>query len=97
MGKRIITGATGAITSAPDDLGNTCFQSTVTGTGAVSASVRVDVSNDGVGWMQAGTRNPSGTTTAADGCVIGAGWDMVRVAVVSVSGTAAAVDVTAGA
>jgi hypothetical protein len=68
----------------------TC-QATVTGTGAVTASVNIEVSNDNVGWILAGTIALSGTTTATDGFTIQATWLNIRANVTALSGTGAAV------
>jgi len=70
----------------------TC-QATVSGTGAVTASVNIEVSNDNVGWILAGTIALSGTTTATDGFTIQATWLNIRANVTALTGTGAAVTV----
>ena len=72
------------------------FQAVVTGTGAVSATVQIQVSNDNVNWLLAGTCSPSGTTSAIDGFVSTAPWVYVRSNVTAISGTSAQVVVTLG-
>ncbi len=57
---------------------NRTFEATVTGTGAVSATVVVEGSDDGVGWVTLGTLTLSGTTSASDGFAILAPWSEVR-------------------
>ncbi len=90
----LISGATAA--GAGQDYGiagfsSKTFQATVSGAGAVAATVRVEVSNDEVNWTPAGTISLSGTTIATDGFVSDASWKFVRGNVLSISGTGAAV------
>ena len=70
-------------------------QATVTGTGAVTATVKIEVSNDNAGWITAGTITLSGTTTATDGFAIQSPWLYVRANVTALTGTNAAVTVEA--
>ena len=75
------------------------FQATVTGTGAVTATVDIEVSNDGTNWLDtvAGTITLSGTTTHSDGfTTTSAPWKYVRANVTAISGTGASVDVVMG-
>ena len=88
------TGAGAAKTFSHSIPYKTC-QATVTGTGSVSATVNIEVSNDGIGWILAGTITLSGTTTATDGFVIQAPWLNIRANVTAVSGTGAAVTAVA--
>lgn len=74
-------------------ISNRTAQATVSGTGAVTATVNIEVSNDGAGWIVAGTITLSGTTTATDGFVIQAPWLYSRGNVTAISGTGAAVTV----
>lgn len=75
------------------------FQATVAGTGAVTATVRIQVSNDKTTWIDS-TTSPhialSGTTTATDGFRMDAKWAYVRAFLDAISGTGAAVTVTMG-
>lgn len=89
------TTKTGDATGWPGDAAS--FQATVAGTGAVTATVAIDVSNDGKGWLTLGTITLSGTTLATDGFVANARWRLARARVTAISGTDAAVDVTMGA
>lgn len=66
-------------------------QATVSGTGAVTATVVIEVSNDGTNWITAGTITLSGTTSATDGFAINAPWLNIRGNVTAISGTGAAV------
>lgn len=66
------------------------FQATVSGTGAVSATVVVQVSNDNSNFLDLGTITLSGTTSASDGFVSEAPWVFVRGKVTAISGTGAA-------
>lgn len=70
-----------------------CYQATVVGTGAVSATVLIEVSIDGVSWMTLATITLSGTTSHSDGFVAAGGWPNVRARVSAISGTSAAVTV----
>lgn len=75
------------------------FQATVVGTGAVTASVDIEVSNDGTYWVDtvAGTISLSGTTSHSDGfTTTEAPWKYVRANVTAISGTGATVNVTMG-
>ena len=71
------------------------FQAAVAGTGAVTATVAIEVSNDPVnlGWITLGTINLSGTNTATDGFAVLAPWAYARANVTERSGTNAAVSV----
>jgi hypothetical protein len=75
------------------------FQATVTGTGAVTATVRIQVSNDKTTWIDS-TTTPhvalSGTTTATDGYNMNAKWAYVRAVLDAISGTGATVSVFMG-
>lgn len=72
------------------------FMATVVGTGAVSATVIVEVSNTGTYWITLGTITLSGTTSATDGFVGDDTWQFVRGRVSAISGTGAAVTLTMG-
>ncbi len=73
---------------ARDDF-NSAFSATVTGTGAVSATVDIQVSNDGVNPIDKSplTITLSGTTLDTDGDVISASWPWVRANVTALVGT----------
>lgn len=107
--KQIITNITGAgITTAAPTNGaafkmegydiNRTFQATVAGTGAVTATVVFQVSNDQVGWLDdaSSTVTLSGTTTASGGFTSNAAWAYVRARVTAISGTGATVTCTVG-
>lgn len=88
--------ATGAgSTAGPASSGEKSFQAVVSGTGAVSATVEIQVSNDvsTLGWVVLGTITLSGTTTATDGFVSEGAWKYYRVNVSAISGTNATVTV----
>jgi hypothetical protein len=74
---------------------DTTFQATVTGTGAVTASVFIEFSNDGVGWLAGPTIVLSGTTMNSDGFTSHAAWLLVRASVTDMS-PGASVTVTMG-
>lgn len=74
------------------------YQATVVGTGAVTATVVIDCSNDGTYWCSTplGTITLSGTTSSSDGFTTVAPWKFVRARVTAISGTGATVTVTEG-
>jgi hypothetical protein len=79
------------------------FQAILTGTGAVTATVVVQVSNDDTSatnvtsnWIALGTITLSGTTSTTDGFTSTASWRWVRSQVTAISGTSAAVKVLMG-
>ena len=79
------------------------FQAIVTGTGAVSATVVIQVSNqeatfngDKSNWITLGTISLSGTTTSTDGFTTTAPWRYVRANITAVAGTDATVEVIMG-
>lgn len=75
------------------------FQAIVTGTGAVTATVAIQVSEDGVNWCTTalGTISLTGTTTASDGFATASAWKYVRANVTAITGTGASVSVLMGA
>jgi hypothetical protein len=72
------------------------YQANVTGTGAVTATVVIEVSNSPTvhGWMTMATITLSGTTTATDGIVDDASWGFCRARTTAISGTGATVNAT---
>lgn len=80
------------------DAPNATYQATVSGTGAVSATIVIDVSNDGVNAVTTalGTITLSGTTSASDGFTTSAPWKYVRARITAISGTNATVNVNQG-
>lgn len=75
---------------------NRTFQSYISGTGAVTATVLIEGSNDAVGWVLLQTHTLSGTTTDVAGVPSSAQWEFVRARLTAISGTGAAVTVTMG-
>lgn len=73
------------------------FVAKVSGTGAVSATVLVEVSIDNQDYITLGTITLSGTTSATDGFVTDESWQYVRGRVSAISGTGATVRLTMGA
>lgn len=98
--KDIVPGT--GVTSAPTtgswvykDAPNTGIQVVVAGTGTVTATVVIEVSNDGTHAMDtlAGTVTLSGTTSDSDGFAIMTPWKFIRARVTAISGTNATVNV----
>lgn len=96
LGRTLLSGATAATTGTAVD----CWQSTrsiqarVSGTGAVTATVLVEVSNDEAVYLPLGTITLSGTTSATDGFAISPSFRTIRASVTAISGGSAAVTVT---
>jgi len=91
--------ATGTTDWVPKGSPDTAVQVTVTGTGAVSATVNVECSNDGVSALAtpAGTITLAGTGSASDGFVTqNASWKFIRLNVTALSGTGATITATLG-
>lgn len=70
----------------------------MSGTGAVSATVYIEVSQDNINWMTTTSGlcslSLSGTTTAFDGCaIVSVPWRYVRAKVTAISGTGATLSV----
>lgn len=80
------------------DSPNATYQAVVSGTGAVTATVVIDVSNDNINWLDTvmGTITLSGTTSDSDGFTTNAPWKYVRARVTAISGTGATVQVYTG-
>jgi hypothetical protein len=79
------------------------FQGIVTGTGAVTASVAIQASNEEAtmngtksNWITIGTIILSGTTTATDGFTTVAPWKYMRASVTAISGTGTTLEVLMG-
>lgn len=66
-------------------------QASVAGTGAVSATVVIEGSNNAADWVPIATLNMSGTTRATDGGVAQTLWAQIRARVTAISGTSASV------
>jgi hypothetical protein len=100
----VTTTATG--TAEYKDSPNSTYQAIVAGTGAVTATVVIEVTNDpransdpaNAAWVSTvlGTITLSGTTTASDGFTTNAPWKYVRARVTAISGTGATVQVYMG-
>lgn len=75
------------------------FQAYLAGTGAVTCTVLIEVTNDAsvtASWMTQATITLSGTTTAVDGYATVANWPNVRARTTAISGTGATLTVTMG-
>lgn len=96
----VVTGVTAISTSAwvYKDAPKATIQATVTGTGAVTATVVIDCSNDGVNACSTalGTISLSGTTSASDGFTTDAPWKFIRARTTAISGTNATLVVLKG-
>src|SRR4030043_175818 len=95
---RDMLGTAGVLTTATGDKiykdsPSATFQAIVVGTGAVTATVVIDASNDGTYWCSTvlGTITLTGTTSSTDGFTTTAPWKYVRARVTAISGTGATV------
>ncbi|MFV1943476.1 hypothetical protein VPH49_21930 [Pseudomonas luteola] len=69
---------------------NKCFQAIVKGSGAVSATLSVDVSNNGFDWIKdVATLSVSGTDMATEGFASDEPWAYYRGRLTAISGTGA--------
>jgi hypothetical protein len=91
--------AIGAGDAVPSNLfpGPKTFQATVEGSGAVTAEVDIEASNDGENWLWLGTISLSGTGSDSDGFASSAAWANHRADVTAIGGTGASVTVKMGA
>lgn len=88
--------ATGAGETIRLKNGPKTIQAYVVGTGAVGATVKVQVCNIPGQWLDLGTITLSGTTSATDGTSWVVPWAFCRANCTAISGTGAALTVTLG-
>ena len=72
------------------------FSAFVAGTGEVTATVLIECSNTGNGWVPYGTLTMSGTTLAPDAIAGSGRYLQYRARLTALTGTSAAVTVTMG-
>jgi len=101
----LINNATTTVTGTPQNVqalriptDNRTFQAAgTTSSGAGTASINVEVSNNNADWIVAATIGLTlGTTSTSDGFVTSANWTYVRGRVTSISGTGATVTLYMG-
>jgi hypothetical protein len=87
----------GSAVPMPKGTAQHAFQGTIEGTGAVSATVTVEGSNDGVNWVATlATLSLTGTTSDTKGATLAnAPYAQLRGRIASISGTGAAVTLIA--
>jgi hypothetical protein len=90
--------ATGAGSSKELQDGIKTIQASMSGTGSISATVVIEVSNDNVNWLSESdsTLSLTGTTTASAGLMMSVNWKYLRANVTAISGTGASVNVYVG-
>lgn len=71
-------------------------QGSVVGTGAVSATIIFEGSNDALNWVPINTFTLTGTGSATDGFVSNAAWKHTRARLTAISGTNAAASAQIG-
>lgn len=81
--------------SGPGSYGKKSFHASVTGSGTVTATVLVEVSNDNINFFVMGTITLTGTTVDADGFISDAPWLFHRGRISAISGTGATVQLIA--
>lgn len=93
----LITNGTGVADGRPEQRSGSLwtYQATLKGTGAISATVEVKVSNDGQGWLLFGTMDLSGNDLATDSISGNATWAFHRADLTAISGTDARLNCTA--
>lgn len=67
-------------------------QAKVVGTGAVTADIAVQVSNNNSDWLTATTISLTATTSDIDGAAINAAWAYYRLSATNITGTGATVE-----
>jgi len=67
--------------------GRNSVQIVLAGTGTVSVTATIQVSNDGTNWINADALIVTGTTTATDGATIDSAWLYFRVTLSGITGT----------
>lgn len=89
----VTTTQTGSAVAA--NRGNRSVQATVSGTGAVSATVSIygNTTNSNSGGVLVGTISLSGTTSNSDGFISDSSWPYLYADLTAISGTSAAVTV----
>ncbi len=95
--QQVASGGAAAVGDAHRCPSNGTVQATVSGTGTVSATVAIEVSNDNTNFVTLGTITLSGTTSATDGFAFSAPWVYIRSNCTAISGTSAALSVVMGA
>ena len=90
------TTATGSSAMVQQTTAQRTYQATVLGSGAQTATVIVEGSNENINFLTLGTITLSGTTTASDGFASEAAWVFVRARLTAISGTGATVTVVMG-
>jgi hypothetical protein len=85
--------ATPALPRYEGDTNLRSFQAVVEGSGAVSATVAIEASNNGRHWLPCLTFSLSGTDSATDGDVVNSPWAFFRATVTAISGSNASVEV----
>lgn len=94
----LISSATSVISgdSFPGIGGRASFQAILTGTGALTADIRIEGSNNGIHWIELMSFAMSGNASVTDGGVTDASWAWVRARIESISGTGASATVIRG-
>jgi len=100
MHTQVILQASGPATGAwvPRGFAGATFQASVSGTGTVGASVRIEASNDGIQpvSVEHGVIDLAGNNIASDGFATNASWNWVRAVVTQHAGGVVTVTMSEG-
>lgn len=91
-----VTTVSTSTAAGPANEGWKSFHAVLTGSGAISCTAKIQVSNDNTNFIDLATITLSGTTAVSDGFSGEAPWAYYRVDVTAISGTAASLTVTVG-
>lgn len=91
-----VTGTGAGLSAGPAQNGMKTFHATLAGTGAITATVLVEVSNDNSNWVTLGTISLTGTTATSDGFASEAPWLYYRGNVSAITGTGATLNLLCG-
>lgn len=94
---KLLARATTTVTGESRQFGprpSATVEASVAGSGSVSATIIIEVSNTGDYWQTMDTISLSGTNSASSGFAIAARWEWIRARLTTISGASAQVNVT---
>jgi hypothetical protein len=92
--KVLLRAVTSPMTGTARHLSAKSFQATLTGSGAISATVIIEHSNDLLAWLPDETLSLSGSNSVSDGFSGSEAWAWTRARLTAITGTNAAITVT---
>lgn len=90
----LLRAVTSPTTGSARHLSAQSYQATLTGSGAISATVIIEHSNDALAWLTDETLTLSGTDAVSDGYLSSGNWVWTRARLTAISGTNAALTLT---